>query len=30
MANKKYLTKESKNRSLSNNNRKYWKTPNVF
>lgn len=28
MANKKYLTKESKNRSLSNNNSKYWKTPN--
>lgn len=26
MANKKYLTKESKNRSLSNNNSKYWKT----
>jgi len=27
MANKKYLTKEDKNKSLSENNSRYWKTP---
>lgn len=27
MANKKYLTKEDKNRSLAINNSRYWKTP---
>jgi len=28
MAHKKYLTKESKNKALANNNSKYWKTKN--